>query len=33
MHVAALHPSRVSQLTVISATDYTTEAMRAEAVE
>jgi len=33
MHVAALHSSRVSQLTVISATDYTTEAMRAEAVE
>jgi pimeloyl-ACP methyl ester carboxylesterase len=31
MHIAALHPSRVSRLTVISATDYTTEAMRAEA--
>jgi len=33
MHVAALHPSRVSRLTVISATDYTTEAMRADAAE
>lgn len=33
MHVAALHASRVSRLTVISATDYTTEAMREDAAD
>ncbi len=33
MHLAALHGSRVSRLTVISATDYTTPAMRAEAAD
>lgn len=33
MLFAALHPSRVSRLTVISATDYTTAAMRADAAE
>ena len=33
MHVAALDPTRVSRLTVISATDYTTEEMRADAAE
>ena len=33
MHVAALYPTRVSRLTVISATDHTTEAMRADAAE
>ena len=33
MHLAALYPTRVSRLTVISATDYTTAAMRADAAE
>jgi len=33
MLLAALHPSRVSRLTVISATDYTTPAMRVDAEE
>jgi pimeloyl-ACP methyl ester carboxylesterase len=33
MLFAALQPSRVSRLTVISATDYTTEAMRQDAHE
>ena len=33
MLLAALHPARVSRLAVISATDYTTEAMRADAAE
>lgn len=33
MLFAALHPSRVSRLTAISATDYTTATMRAEAAE
>jgi pimeloyl-ACP methyl ester carboxylesterase len=33
MLLAALHPERVARLTVISATDFTTEAMRAEAAE
>jgi pimeloyl-ACP methyl ester carboxylesterase len=33
MLLAALHPSRVSRLTVISATDYTTAEMRADAAE
>jgi 3-oxoadipate enol-lactonase len=33
MLFAALQPSRVSRLTVISATDYTTPAMRADAAE
>lgn len=33
MHLAALHASRVSRLTIISATDYTTPAMREDAAE
>jgi pimeloyl-ACP methyl ester carboxylesterase len=33
MLLAALNPSRVERLTVISATDYTTAAMRADAAE
>lgn len=33
MHLAALHPARVSRLAIISATDYTTAEMRADAVE
>jgi len=33
MHLAALHEPRVKRLAVISATDYTTPAMRAEAAE
>jgi len=33
MTLAALHPERVERLIVISATDYTTDAMRRDAVE